>query len=404
MTDFDVEDFGNRDQYTVTVLGQTEFDITFQFFETTDIEVFQTPNGQVANPIADVLVEGVDYTITQYANGTGLMTLVVGAAIGDEILNNRAVPMTNDSDYQVGGRLPSLSFDLLFDKIFILIQQVYYLINDRGVLYQVNEVLDEGQRTLPKLPPAGYSWKSNALGNLVAVIDEEDPGATTLRSELISQSQAAPGTDAVGTYDVVAVTGKTLTTFLNEINVLLNTISTQATFKTGMASLYLGGVSDIPTGWVMMDDGSIGSAASGATTRANADTEALYTLLWNNVIDTWAPVATGRGASAAADFAADKAMTLPLQLGRSLATSGAGATLTTRVLGETLGEEDHQLTVAQLSAHTHVSSAQGSASTRPVGTGVPEAATNGASTGSTGSDTPHNTMQPTSFWNVIIKL
>lgn len=71
-----------------------------------------------------------------------------------------------------------------------------------------------------------------------------------------------------------------------------------------------------PTGWVKENGGTIGSASSGATTRANADTEALFTLLWTDFSNTILPiqdssgVATTRGGSAAADFAANKRMPL----------------------------------------------------------------------------------------------
>lgn len=76
-------------------------------------------------------------------------------------------------------------------------------------------------------------------------------------------------------------------------------------------------------GWVMLDNSSIGSASSGATGRANADTEDLYTLLWNNLYEEDAPVTGGRGASAAADFAANKAMRLPRALGCVLAAASS---------------------------------------------------------------------------------
>lgn len=71
-----------------------------------------------------------------------------------------------------------------------------------------------------------------------------------------------------------------------------------------------------PSGWVKENGGTIGSAASGGTTRANADTEALFTLLWNNFDQTKLPIqnsagaVTTRGANAAADFAAAKRMPL----------------------------------------------------------------------------------------------
>lgn len=74
-----------------------------------------------------------------------------------------------------------------------------------------------------------------------------------------------------------------------------------------------------PYGWIFMDDRTIGSATSGATNRANTDTFPLYYLLWNAVIDQWAPVVGGRGASAIADFDANKAMSLTKALGRVFA-------------------------------------------------------------------------------------
>lgn len=75
----------------------------------------------------------------------------------------------------------------------------------------------------------------------------------------------------------------------------------------------------IPLGYVPMNDGTIGSGNSGATTRANIDTFPLYNLLWNNVLNAWAPVTGGRGASAIADFSANKSIALTRSLGRVFA-------------------------------------------------------------------------------------
>ncbi len=180
-----------------------------------------------------------------------------------------------------------------------------------------------------------------------------------------------------------------------------------AGFTTGDGKLTLKTAAD--TGWVMADDGTIGSASSGATTRANADTEALYTLLWTNVSDTYAPVTTGRGASAAADFAANKPIALTKQLGRAIAIAGAGSGLTARALGETLGEEEHILTEAEMPSHVHTEQV---ALDTPGGTDLNEITSSSATdtvsnyydTLPTGGDQAHNNMQPSSFWNVMIKL
>jgi microcystin-dependent protein len=65
------------------------------------------------------------------------------------------------------------------------------------------------------------------------------------------------------------------------------------------------------TGWVRANARTIGSATSGATERAHADCELLFTTLWNRYADTICPVVGGRGASAAADWPANKQLTLP---------------------------------------------------------------------------------------------
>lgn len=82
------------------------------------------------------------------------------------------------------------------------------------------------------------------------------------------------------------------------------------------------------SGWVLSNGQTIGSATSGATGRANADTLNLFTLLWNNWANAQAPVSGGRGVSAAADFAANKTIVLPDFRGRvgfGLDTMGSSA-------------------------------------------------------------------------------
>lgn len=64
-------------------------------------------------------------------------------------------------------------------------------------------------------------------------------------------------------------------------------------------------------GWVRQNGRTIGSASSGATERANADTQPLYEYLWNNFSNALCPVTGGRGGSASADYAANKPIALP---------------------------------------------------------------------------------------------
>lgn len=175
-------------------------------------------------------------------------------------------------------------------------------------------------------------------------------------------------------------------------------------------------MSSAPRGWVAMNDGSIGSASSGATNRANKDTFFLFKTLWDGVSNTYAPtqdnagVPVARGASAVADFVANRRLVLPRSLGRALAGSGAGSGLTSRALGEYLGTET--ISIADMPAHTHPGTANISgnvAGAAAVGItfGANDQASNRNVTltvASQGGDAANGKMQPTSFMNVFIKL
>jgi hypothetical protein len=71
-----------------------------------------------------------------------------------------------------------------------------------------------------------------------------------------------------------------------------------------------------PDGWVAANGGTIGNAASGATTRANADTAALYAHLWVATSNTDFPIQDNTGAPSTrvgvvADYNAGKRLLLP---------------------------------------------------------------------------------------------
>jgi hypothetical protein len=82
-----------------------------------------------------------------------------------------------------------------------------------------------------------------------------------------------------------------------------------AVFKTGW-TIWLDQSGTID-GWVRDNGRSIGSASSGATERANPDCESLYGFLWQKYDNSICPVTGGRGASAAADWGANKPIQLP---------------------------------------------------------------------------------------------
>lgn len=178
-------------------------------------------------------------------------------------------------------------------------------------------------------------------------------------------------------------------------------------------------------GWVRMNGQTIGSATSGATGRANADTQSLFTYLWTNCTNAHCPVSGGRGVSGLADFQANKQMTLPDWRGRTTAglddmgniaagilqsinvTSG-GDTVTTP--GATGGEATHTQTTPEMAAHNHAITDPGhshstvavtgtnfagatpNANTIPGGSTQTGTNTTGITVNSAGSSTPFNVM------------
>jgi hypothetical protein len=255
-----------------------------------------------------------------------------------------------------------------------------------------------GAAALAPIGTFGHSWL--ALADLAAA-----------KAALGGLGTAAPlnvGTTANlvvqldGSAKLPAVDGSQLTN-LPTGTAYFTTGDVKATYKTTADS-----------GWIMMDDGTIGSATSGATTRANADTEPLYTLLWNNCNNTDCPVSTGRGASAAADFAANKTLNLPLVKGRAFAGAGTGTGLTARRVGQNnVGAETHTLSSSEMPSHTHSeSTGSGTGGTGTfdhnydgVASPALQSTTNtSATTGATGGGGSHNNMQPSTFMNLMIKL
>ncbi|QLH37717.1 MAG: hypothetical protein HWD60_00125 [Defluviicoccus sp.] len=210
----------------------------------------------------------------------------------------------------------------------------------------------------------------------------------------------------------------------------------QTSFTTGDVKLTFKTTAD--SGWVMMNDGTIGDAVSGATTRAHADAEALFTLLWSSVSDTWCTLygpggytPSGRGVSAATDWAAHRHIALPKVLGRAIAAAGWGAGLSNVLLAAHGGAETVLLGANHIPAHTHgagtLAAASAGAHTHAAATAGPAVSPNdgfynvangggttgsggahthtiAGSTGSAGGGEAHSNIQPTAYCNVMIKL
>lgn len=124
---------------------------------------------------------------------------------------------------------------------------------------------------------------------------------------------------------------------------------------------------EVLPGWVFANGTTIGNATSGATGRANADTFNLFAWHWNNFSNTQCPVTpSGRGASPAADFAANKQIVVINLQGTGIVgmdtMGGAASALlsgvpvvfgSATVPGSVLGENLHVLSVTELAQHGH---------------------------------------------------
>lgn len=186
-------------------------------------------------------------------------------------------------------------------------------------------------------------------------------------------------------------------------------------------------------GWLPMNAGTIGSASSGASLLAAAKAVRAYTWSWNNFSNTQCPVTGGRGANAAADFAANKAIgILDMRgitqlgmdtMGGSATTYYSGVPVTSgnaAAAGSIIGEALHAMAAAENATHTHgITDPQHlhggvAGSAEPIGAGTASAVggTSGstalASTGITinnqGSSTPHNTTQRGMVGTFYLKL
>lgn len=212
--------------------------------------------------------------------------------------------------------------------------------------------------------------------------------------------------------DTVSTTD-TLSSGFNKVNDNFTEVYASI-IQAGFIIDYVG--SSAPTGWLVCNGSTIGSAASSATGRANADTETLFNLLWNNWANDQAAVSGGRGASSTVDFAANKTIAIPDLRGNVSAGIGSGAF---SLIGNTFGEVVHTLIIDEIPApgdHIHnnpsvldisqyqMAAAGGDLSVQLNSGSTTSAFTDNANGYPSAGGGAHNNIQPTIVLNKIIKL
>lgn len=204
----------------------------------------------------------------------------------------------------------------------------------------------------------------------------------------------------------------------------------------------------VPFGQVSANGLTIGNASSNATNRANADTQFLFSFVWQNCTNSICPIFTSggasstRGASAAVDYAANKAIAVyNMNATGLMGADSQHGTTTTFLSGvpvtsgsrttpsSILGEVFHSLVAAengphnhggvtgtmnQNDPHTHSSNAMFYFNNFGVGTGATDVPGNNAATinatsvnhthniATDGSGTGHNTVERSTivYWNL----
>ncbi len=117
-------------QYTA-IGGQTDFTIPFVFFWDSvsypnPLLVFDTPEGQEPNDVADLIAINTAYTITQTVNFTGSIILVTPANAGDIITIVRNMNNVRLNYYINGGAFTANAVNTDFESEVLYIQQNTY--------------------------------------------------------------------------------------------------------------------------------------------------------------------------------------------------------------------------------------------------------------------------------------
>lgn len=169
------------------------------------------------------------------------------------------------------------------------------------------------------------------------------------------------------------VTGESVTATKMNTAMTGSTVTIVGVNPTGTNLSYFGTTE--PTGYIFANGLTIGNASSNATSRANADTSALFTLLWDAslasdnlvVLESGGGTAT-RGASASIDYANNYQIPVPNMGGRiplgveqsggASNTGSISARTSENVLYEKMGNQSGQVTLNldhdDIPHHTHL--------------------------------------------------
>ena len=193
-------------QQFISSAGQTAFTFNFAIFADTDLKVYKTLAGAVANDTTDLLTLSTHYTVA--INGTlgGTVTLISGASLNDTLTIVRSLPVNRATDYVTNGDLYADTLDADQDYQTYLVQDGYVQL-ERAII--VPESLGNIDLNIPS-PIANSYLRWNATADALendttipqAVIDSQTAAdiataqaniATTKASEASASATLAQG-------------------------------------------------------------------------------------------------------------------------------------------------------------------------------------------------------------------
>lgn len=197
----------------------TVYNYTYLVPEQTDMSVYVTLAGNVANPSADIQVLGVNYVVNNTGNVPGgTVSFLIGSTppLGALVTLVRTVQYSLDTEFVQARNINGQNLDNAFERLLLLTQQLNTQYFERALSYAINSYLPAvPTNILPIITNIDNQiWKSQG-GAVIASLLVENPDSSTLRSDLANSTPIGNGSAIVGYYDANNASSTTVSTFLN---------------------------------------------------------------------------------------------------------------------------------------------------------------------------------------------
>jgi|SRR6185436_2082517 len=414
-----------------------------------DIVVYVQPPGQPVIPASQIQPLGTAYTVQNVGEILGgTITFQSGyiPVSGAIVTISRNMAFTIDTEFNQVQNFNGQNLDNAFNRVVLEIQQLASFQDLRSIGYAINSYLpmSNSDQVLPVLGNQQI-WQKIS-GAIQAVTLEENVDVSTLRSNLLSEIPGSDGASIIGYYDAVNLVPQTLAVFLNNLPTYIqNVVNPTTAFQPGM--IIDTGSTVAPSGWLLCNGAEVSRVTysslfsnitfvqsaqltSGDTAVSGlSDTSIMYQGMSitgtgiqpgtivdaivdaNNIVIS--PNATSTSIENLRFYSwgvGDESTTFNVPNLNGQVTMGFGGTSLPaigNVIGQSGGESNHSLTIAEIPAHTHTTTNGGGIVTNTGSNAIYASGTLGSgniSLNTTGLNQPHNIIQPSAVVMKIIKI